>query len=134
MDAPSRLVSYLRRLPSVVSVNKNKRMMLRAVFVTSLTLAMVGFPMQAAKAVRGVVSHRISSCDYFIVATKSGYDVLEWYGGHDPDKDDVLIGNYETYGFHDVYDETADESVLLWTEDYQLTKSDALEKLADECE
>jgi hypothetical protein len=44
------------------------------------------------KAARGVVSRRISGCDYFIVATKSAYDVLEWYVGHDPDKGDMLIG------------------------------------------
>jgi hypothetical protein len=40
----------------------------------------------------------------------------------------------ESYGFHDVYDETADASIHVWTEDYDLTKSDALETLADKCE
>ena len=102
--------------------------------IYTLVLMMFAFPVQGAKAVRGIISHRISGCDYFIVATKSSYDVLEWYGGHDPDKDDVLIGSYESYGFHDVYDETADASIHVWTEDYDLTKSDALEKLADKCE
>jgi hypothetical protein len=87
-----------------------------------------------AKAVSGVISNRISGCDYFVVQTKSGYDMLEWFGGHDPDKGDILIGNYETYSFHDIYDETADESLRVWTEDYQLSKSDALEKLAEQCE
>jgi hypothetical protein len=86
------------------------------------------------KAARGVVSRRISGCDYFIVATKSAYDVLEWYGGHDPDKGDILIGGFESYGFHDIYDETADDDLRVWTEDYDLTKEDALEKLTDQCE
>jgi hypothetical protein len=86
------------------------------------------------KAASGVISHRISGCDYFVVQTKYGYDVLEWYGGHDPDKGDILIGNYEAYGFHDILDETADESIRVWTEDYQLTKSDALDKLTEHCE
>jgi hypothetical protein len=134
MNDPSRLVSLLLRLPSMFSVNKNKRTMLRVVCALGLTITMIGFPIQATNAVRGVISHRISGCDYFIVATKSGYDLLEWYGGHDPAKDDILIGSYEAYGFHDVYDETADESIHVWTEDYQLTKTDALEKLADKCE
>jgi hypothetical protein len=95
------------------------------------TLAVPRIP---AKATVGVVTRRISGCDYFIVYTKTGFDVLEWFGGHDPDKDDVLIGSYESYGFHDVHDDTADESIRVWTEDYALSKVDALEKLTDSCE
>jgi hypothetical protein len=97
-------------------------------------VAILGLPVPAAKAVRGEITHRISSCDYFVVASRTGYDVLEWYGGHDPDKGDIVIGGYEAYGFHEIYDETADESTRVWTEDYSLTKSDALEKLADQCQ
>jgi len=87
----------------------------------------------AANAARGVVSHRISGCDYFVVATKSAYDVLEWFGGHDPDRGDYLIGGFESYGFHDIYDETADADLRVWTEDYDLGKEDALEKLTEHC-
>ncbi len=118
----------------MVITNSTNRKMLHIVMLCCFLLAMLGFPLQAAKAVKGVVSHRVSGCDYFVVATKNDYDVLEWYGGHDPDKGDVLIGSYESYGFHDVYDETTDQSVRVWTEDYSLTKSDALEKLTDKCE
>jgi len=74
------------------------------------------------KAARGIVSYRISGCDYFVVTTKSAYDVLEWFGGHDPDKGDILIGEFESYGFHDIYDETADEDLRVWTEDYDLPR------------
>jgi hypothetical protein len=86
------------------------------------------------KAACGVVSHRISGCDYFVVATKTDYDVLEWFGGHDPDKGDYLIGGFESYGFHDIYDETADADLKVWTEDYDISKGSALEKLAEKCE
>jgi hypothetical protein len=68
------------------------------------------------------------------VATEASYDVLEWYGGHDPDKGDYLIGGFESYGFHDIYDETADNDLRVWTEDYDLSKGRALEKLAEKCE
>jgi hypothetical protein len=51
---------------------------------------------------RGVVTHRIGGCDYFLVQTAKGYAVLEWYGGYDPDKDDVIVGNFESYGSKDV--------------------------------
>lgn len=87
-----------------------------------------------ASSVRGTVSHRISGCDYFLVQTTAGYDLLEWYGGHDPDKGDELIGNYESYGFHDILDETADQSIRVYTEEYWLSKSDGLEQLTEKCE
>src|SRR6202022_3467551 len=87
-----------------------------------------------ALAVKGTLAHRQSGCDYFVVATPSGYDLLEWYGGHDPDKGDVLIGKYHSYGMHDIYDETADENISVWVEDYDLSKEDALEKLVEHCE
>jgi hypothetical protein len=86
------------------------------------------------KAARGKVSRRISGCDYFIVATKTAYDVLEWFGGRDPDKGDIPIEGFESYGFHDIYDETADEDLQVWTEDYDLIREDALEKLTEQCE
>lgn len=95
------------------------------------TLSFLASPAVAAK---GAVVHRISGCDYFIVATTSGYDLLEWYGGHDPDKDDVLVGKFETYGMHDIYDSTVDEEITVWVEDYNLSKVEALEKLAEKCE
>ena len=91
-------------------------------------------PSKPKASVTGIVTNRISGCDYFIVRTKFGYDVLEWYGDYDPDKGDTLIGNYETYGFHDVHDETADETTHIWTEEYWLSRADALERLTDECE
>ena len=83
---------------------------------------------------KGIVTHRISGCDYFIVETSSDYDLLEWFGGYDPDKGDSLIGDFESFGFHDIYDKTSDQDLNVYTEDYDLSKSDALEKLAESCE
>jgi hypothetical protein len=88
-------------------------------------------PVYAAS--RGVVVKRISGCDYFMVNAGDGYTVLEWYGGHDPDSDDVLIGNFEAYGMHDILDDTADDSVTVYTEEYGLSRSRALEVLVDKC-
>jgi hypothetical protein len=88
----------------------------------------------AGSSVSGYVSHRISSCDYFLVHTNSGYDLLEWFGGYEPDKGDTLVGKYEEYGFHNVLDETTDETSNLYTEEYWLSKTDALEHLTDKCE
>jgi len=110
---------------------KTVALILGCLFLLPPNCASTGF---SHKAARGVVSRRLPGCDYFIVATKSAYDLLEWFGGHDPDKGDILTGGFESYGFHDIYDETADADLRVWTEDYDLTKEDALEKLTEQCE
>ena len=86
-------------------------------------------------AARGVVSHRISGCDYFLVETAVGdYVLLEWFGGTDPDKGDMLAGDFQSYGMKTIHDLTSDSEVTVWVEDYQLDKEDALEKLTEKCE
>lgn len=89
--------------------------------------------MTLLSASKGIVVKRISGCDYFLVNASSGYAVLEWYGGHDPDTNDLLIGNFESYGMHDILDDTSDESLTVWTEDYALSRSRAIEVLVDQC-
>ena len=99
-----------------------------AVGVAVFLLALPAF------AARGVVTHRISGCDYYLAATRSGYALLEWYAGYDPDKGDTLVGAFEEYGMHEIYDETSDGETTVWVEDYWLSKDAALEQLAEKCE
>lgn len=89
---------------------------------------------EAATPVKATVVRRIDGCDYFMTQMRTGYGILEWFGGHDPDKDDVLYGDMRAYGMRNVHDENADATIRVWVEDYDLTKSDAMEKLLDECE
>jgi hypothetical protein len=103
---------------------------LKAAAVAAGILA-TALPTLAAK---GAVVYRISGCDYFVVQTTKGYDVLEWYGGWDASKGDDLVGSFEQYGMRDVVDTTADESMRVWVQEYWLTKEDALEKLVEKCE
>jgi hypothetical protein len=98
-----------------------------------LCLISVCYPQASHASSRGVVGKRISGCDYFVVSAPGGYAVLEWFGGHDPDTGDVIIGNFESFGMHDVLDDTADEALTLWTENYALSKGRALEILLDKC-
>jgi hypothetical protein len=97
-------------------------------------LMLLPIPTTHAAGKRGTIVRRISGCDYFMVQTPTDYAILEWYGGHDPDKDDVLIGDYGSYGFQDFLDETSDSKLRVYVEEYKLTKVDALEKLIDHCE
>ena len=99
-----------------------------------LSFACILFCVAQATAATGTVVYRQSGCDYFVVHTANGYDLLEWYGGWEPDKGDVLVGSFEEYGMHDIYDSTADDEVTVWVEEYWLSREDALEELVEKCE
>lgn len=86
-------------------------------------------------ATAGTVVQRLRGCDYFVVQTRDDYALLEWYGGHDPDKGDTLIGNFNSYGMKTfIYAEDEDRTSRLYVEDYGLSKSVSLEKLIRHCE
>ena len=75
---------------------------------------------------------RVRSCDYFIADGPQGYYLLEWYGGHDPDRGDGIYGQLGTYGFKDVLYDGGREG-RLYIDDYMLSKDRALEKLREKC-
>lgn len=97
-----------------------------------LVAAVVGVS-SAASAAKGVVVYQASSCDYFIAESNTGFVLLEWYGGYTPDRDDVIVGEFESYGMKDIYDITADQEVRVWVEDLMLSKDDAVEQYFDQC-
>ena|SRR5579863_7099769 len=88
----------------------------------------------AAFAEKGEVVKRISGCDYYMVDAPSGYAILEWYGGYDPDAGDSISGKFMTYGFHTFFVGYSDEETRAYVEDWGLSKEDALEKLVDKCD
>lgn len=105
-------------------------------YLGQVTLAMaitLGFA-PVAYAARGVVTHRIASCDYFVVQAPNGYAVLEWYGGSEPDKGDIIVGDFEAYGMKDVFNLTSDTTLTVWVDDFYLSSRSALEKLVEQCQ
>jgi len=86
-----------------------------------------------AFAAKGVVVYYKSGCDYFIAETNTGYVLLEWYGGYDPNQDDVIAGDLESYGMKDIYNLTSDQETHVWIEDYMLSKKSAIEKYFEKC-
>jgi hypothetical protein len=85
-----------------------------------------------ALAERGTVAKRVSGCDYYIVDAPSGYAVLEWYGGYDPDEGDTIIGSFRTYGFHNFFIGSGDTRAYI--EEWGLDLDSALEQLSDHCD
>jgi hypothetical protein len=75
---------------------------------------------------------RARGCDYFIAEAPQGYLLLEWYGGHDPDKGDGILGEIRGYGFKDVLYAGGQEG-RVYVDDYMLSKERALEKFSDKC-
>jgi hypothetical protein len=99
-----------------------------------LLVAMVLFATTAMFAEKGRVAKRVSGCDYYAVYTpSSGYAVLEWYGGADPDEGDTITGSFRNYGFHTFF-VNSDSETRAYVEDWGLSLDDALEKLSEECD
>lgn len=78
------------------------------------------------------VVHRVSGCDYFVVQTDTDYAVLEWFGGHDPDKDDRMVGDLG-YGFRTLVYDGSDRTVRVYVEEFGLNRANALDKLTEKC-
>jgi len=92
------------------------------------------FPAVAdAEAKKGVVALNRSGCDYYIVETVLGYSLLEWYGGNNPDKGDVIVGDIESYGMKDIFNITDDREGRVWVEDYWLGRDEVLRKYVEKC-
>jgi hypothetical protein len=90
----------------------------------------LAFPAFASE---GNVSHRVSGCAWFLVDLPSGFVLMEWYGGNDPDKGDEVVGKMETYGMKTIFNTTVDEEFRVWIDDFMLSKNRALEKLYENC-
>lgn len=81
----------------------------------------------------GIVSFRVSGCDYYLIAAPSGLVLAEWYGGYDPSRDDKVIGSFNTYGFVTLFVGSNASETNAYIEDYMLDNEDALEKLSEQC-
>jgi hypothetical protein len=91
--------------------------------------------MRAKKKQKGKVVYKKSGHNYFIVETGMGYALLKWYGGNDPKEGDVIVGNFKSYGFKNIYNLTAGGSELrVRVAAYWLSKEDALEKYFEHCD
>src|SRR5688572_17899480 len=97
----------------------------------AIVMSSMLFTASPTLAATGYIAYADSSCDYFIVETNRGFALLEWYGGYSPsesDIGDVLVGNYERYGFKNIYDATAKRKMRVWVEDYWLSQDSVIEK------
>jgi hypothetical protein len=132
----ARTVPFKENLSWDALKRRNMGTMKKFTTIISALLVFVFFPLRPVKAASTpcIIVHRISGCDYFMVQTRTDYAILEWFGDHDPDKGDMLIGNISSFGMKTIHDDTTDDDVRVYVEDFGLNKTDALEKLIDHCE
>lgn len=86
-----------------------------------------------AFASQGHVVLQKSNCDYYIVSTGDDFALLEWYGGDMPELTDFIVGDFESYGFKDLYNVTSDEEIRAYVEDYWLSANSVIEKYKKKC-
>lgn len=101
--------------------------------ITVVSMTLLCFFSNAAYAAKGEVVYKKSGCDYFLVETSRGFTLMEWYGGNDPDEGDILVGNFESYGFKDIYNLSHESELRVYVEDYALDRDDAIEQYFEEC-
>lgn len=109
--------------------------MRRTFTILGILLCVVCAPQRsvAAASNKCIVIRKISGCDYFMVQTTTSYAVLEWFGGHEPEKDDKIYGDLH-YGIKTFAYEDGDRTVRVFVEEYGLSKEDGLDKLVEHCE
>lgn len=71
---------------------------------------------------------------HYVVSTTMGFAILEWYGGNEPAKGDVIVGDFESYGLKDLYNLQADSETRAYVDDYWLSRDRAAEKFAEKCD
>jgi len=94
----------------------------------------VPYPSLAANQ-KGTAITPFGSCDYFLIQDRYGsYSEAEWYGGHSPSDGDIIYGNFQSYGFKNLYDNASHSNIKVWLDDYWASQDDSIQYLMDHCD
>src|SRR3982750_2142564 len=70
---------------------------------------------------RGQVVYSSPTCDFYVVETYNGYEVIHSWDGFRPFEGTVLYGNFSNYGTRDFYDPSNNLLVRAEVVDYWLS-------------
>lgn len=98
-----------------------------------LALIALLFMPNFASAAKGYVVFSKLSCDYYIVESATGYVLLQWFGGVQPNEGDYVVGDFESYGMKDIFNVSLDSETNVWVEDFWLSKDDVIERYYEQC-
>jgi len=84
-------------------------------------------------AAKGTVKYTSGSCSWYLVGTPSGFALLQWYGGNMPSRNDVIVGDYESFGMKKLYNLSKDSETSAWVDNFWLSRDRAIEKFYEKC-
>ena len=82
---------------------------------------------------RGEVVYSDDYCQYYVVQTNYGYQVLYSYGGYKPYEGSVVYGNFSTYGTREFYNRSTGRIFSADVRDYWLSYYEAQEAIYFYC-
>lgn len=82
---------------------------------------------------KGVVCLKIRGCDYIVVCLQSGYYTITEDSWDKCEEGDVLVGDFKSYGYKEVYNLTKDKNMKLYNDDYYYSEKMAVEKWKNKC-
>jgi len=82
---------------------------------------------------RGEVVYSSSTCDFYVVDTYNGYEVIRSWDGYRPFEGTILYGNFSNYGTRDFYDRANGILVSGEVVDYWLTFDAAQDEINHYC-
>lgn len=102
-----------------------KRVSLLVIFLMSLW-SCTAF----AEQIKGRITYYNDIKDIAVVETNMGYTVMEIYSYEYIESGDVVIGNFHSYGFTDMYNVTKESSTRIYIEEYWLNGDQVLDWIA----
>ena len=84
---------------------------------------------ETSNCVEGVVVYEGNN-DYYIIETKLGYTIAEWYDGR-LFEGDMLRGELNTYNFHYIINRSDNSEVRVYIQDYMLSRNKAIEWMGE---
>lgn len=80
--------------------------------------------------VYGIVAYEAKYSWFVIYTERYGHIIVQHYG-YDLDEGDMVYGRFSTYGYVDIYNETKDEIVSIYIDNWGLSRDRAVEWLSD---
>ena len=74
---------------------------------------------------RGLVVYSDSYCNYFVVETNYGYNIVRSYGGYKPFEESIVYGDFSYTGTREFYNRSTGVVFTATVTDYWLTYSEA---------
>lgn len=82
---------------------------------------------------RGQVVYSSPTCDFYVVQTYNGYEVIHSWDGYRPFEGTILYGNFSTYGTRSFYSPESGALVSGEVIDYWLSYASAQDEINQYC-